>query len=194
MAKKQGGTGKQGKKKAPMMPEDNTEAAQYIKEIAELERVANSTIARYEQKMRTAQQHAVAILTPLNDRMTELFKGLVAFATAHRKELLPDGRKTVDLGTGSMGWRTTPPAVQIKDVEDVIKRIKKLGLVDFIRTQETIDKPAMLKNPEKAKSVQGVSITQNEEFFVKPAELKVEVTGRKWKIKSKKKKGEEEDE
>ena len=85
-----------------------------------------------------------------------------------------------------MGWRTSPPAVQIKDVEDVIKRIKKLGLVDFIRTKETIDKPAMLKNPEKAKSVQGVSITQNEEFFVKPAELKVEVTGRKWKIESKK--------
>lgn len=194
MAKKAGGKSKRIKKVALTLPKDKTEAARFITELGELDLRADGVISRYQTEMRTIHALAVNDLAPINTRIEELFNGLMAFAAANRGELLPDGKKTVELGTGSMGWRTTPLSVQIVGTEKVLERLKELRLNKFIRIKETIDRAAMLKDREEAESVRGVSFSQNEEFFVKPAKLKVEVTGRKRKIESKKKKGEEEDE
>jgi len=79
------------------------------------------------------------------------------------------------LPTGFFGWRSTPPAVSLKNIKAVLKKLKELGLKRFIRIKEEPDKEAMLKEPEVAKSVKGVSITQYEEFFIKPLELEVEI-------------------
>ncbi|KKT96721.1 MAG: Mu-like protein prophage FluMu host-nuclease inhibitor protein gam, partial [Parcubacteria group bacterium GW2011_GWA2_45_15] len=60
-------------------------------------------------------------------------------------------------------------------VESILESLKSLKLKRFIRTKEEIDKEAMLKEPETAKTVKGVSISQHEEFVAKPTELQVEV-------------------
>ena len=63
----------------------------------------------------------------------------------------------------------------IKGVEAVIAAIKTLGLSSFLRTKEEIDKEAMLREPDKARLVQGVSIgSEGETFAVEPFEAQIE--------------------
>ena len=53
----------------------------------------------------------------------------------------------------------------------------------FIRVKEEINKEAMLKEPELAETVRGVSITQREEFIVKPTEIEIEIVSSVEKLK-----------
>ncbi|PIS34681.1 MAG: hypothetical protein COT37_01425, partial [Parcubacteria group bacterium CG08_land_8_20_14_0_20_43_9] len=71
----------------------------------------------------------------------------------------------------------------LRDVESILESLKALKLKRFIRTKEEVDKEAMLKEPETAKTVKGVSISQHEEFVAKPAELEVEIATRVGKLK-----------
>jgi phage host-nuclease inhibitor protein Gam len=77
----------------------------------------------------------------------------------------------------------TPPSVKLRDVEAILKSLKSLRLERFIRTKEEVDKEAMLKEADVAKTVKGVSISQHEEFIAKPAELEVEIATRVDKLK-----------
>jgi len=80
----------------------------------------------------------------------------------------------------------TPPAVFLRNVKSIIANLKLLGLEQFIRVKEEIDKKAMLKEPEVAKKIKGVSISQYEEFVVKPTELEIEIAAQTNKLKRKK--------
>jgi phage host-nuclease inhibitor protein Gam len=70
--------------------------------------------------------------------------------------------------TGSIAWYTTPPAVTIENVEEVLKRIKTLDLAQFIRTKEEINKEALLENEPLANTIEGVSVGQQEKFAIRP--------------------------
>ncbi len=97
-----------------------------------------------------------------NDRL----KGLQAYCAAHRDRLAPK-KKSFAFPAGVIGWRLTPPAVSIKGVEAVIALIRKRRLGRFLRRGKvTIDKEAMLKEPDLAKKLDGVAISQVEEFYV----------------------------
>ncbi|MBU2575638.1 host-nuclease inhibitor Gam family protein, partial [Patescibacteria group bacterium] len=127
---------------------------------------------------------AMADAKPRQEKVSELLEGLFAFAEAHRDELTEGGkRKTVEVPTGIFGWRTTPPAVSLRDIKSILASLVSLGLERFIRTKEEVDKEAMLKEPEVAKKVKGVSIDQREEFIAKPTELEVEITSDVNKLK-----------
>jgi phage host-nuclease inhibitor protein Gam len=77
----------------------------------------------------------------------------------------------------------TPPAVSLRDIKSILVSLKSLGLKQFIRTKEEVDKEAMLKEPDIAKTVKGVSISQYEEFTAKPAELEVEIISKADKLR-----------
>ncbi len=76
-----------------------------------------------------------------------------------------------------MAWRTTPPAVSLKNPEAVLEQIQQLKLTQFIRTTSEINKEALLADPKKAESIKGVTITQKEEFVVTPHKTNVEIKG-----------------
>ena len=99
---------------------------------------------------------------PVAARAEELFKGLQTYCDANRATLTGNNAvKTVDLGTGNISWRWNPAKVSIRGkVEDVIARLKEGGeaLAQFLRTTVEIDKVAMLRNPNLAKTVDGVRI------------------------------------
>ncbi len=120
---------------------------------------------------------------PLTTRVKELLEGLYLFSEANR-QTLTDGnkRKTVEVPTGQFGWRVTPPRVNVASISLVLSNLRRLGLTQFIRLNPEVDKEAMLKDPELARTVDGVSITKQEQFFVKPIELSVEITGTSKKL------------
>ena len=166
------------------IPASLEEAAEFIgrigKEQREIDRIQNELNKAVEklksESMSETQGHEVNI--------SKLFEGLFVFGQSHRDELTEDGKKkTVEVPTGIFGWRMTPPAVSLKNVKQILKELVKRRLKQFIRVKREVDKEAMLKEPELAASVKGVSIGQHEEFMVKPAELEVEITSDVSKLK-----------
>ena len=154
------------------VPQSREEASNFIhdigaaqREVARIEADMNDEIARSKQ---SAEERAA----PHRALVEAKTQGLRAWADANRDALTENGkRKYADLGTGKIEWRFAPPRVSIRGLEEVIVRIKTLGLTAFLRTREEIDKEAMLRDPDKARLIQGVSIgTAGENFSVEPFE------------------------
>jgi len=159
------------------VPQNLDEAAKFLSFIGQEQRKIESIQTALNEEIEELKNKTITKSKPYQEKISQLVEGLFAFAQSHRDELTDkDKRKTVDLTVGWFGWRMTPPAVSIRNIKSVLKRIKELGLKQFIRIKEEPNKEAMLREPEKAKMVKGISIKQHEEFVVKPTELKVEIT------------------
>ena len=99
-------------------------------------------------------------------------KAIQAWCESHRDELTKNGKqKTGYFNTGEVQWRQSPPSVRVMKADQVIENLKLLGLVQFIRTKEEINKDAILLDPATASTVSGITIKAGmEEFNVKPFE------------------------
>lgn len=110
---------------------------------------------------------------PLQQSLVDMLHALQAYGAAHRRRLTGSGEtKTVKMPAGEIGWRTNPPSVKFKrgfKAEDIVAELRKLNLRRFMRSTVTVNKQAMLDDPDTAKTVPGVQIVCNvEEFFVAP--------------------------
>ncbi len=158
------------------VPQSKDEAARFIREIGD----NNREIARIEADMNDAiaelKEEAGERASPLTERTKLLTEGLRTWCEANRAALTDNmKRKWADLGAGKIEWRSAPPKVTIKGVEIVLAAIKTLGLGQFVRTKEEIDKEAMLREPDKARLVPGVAIgSEGENFSVEPFEAALE--------------------
>lgn len=172
------------KREVVVIPGSLKEAAEFIgrigKEQREIDRIQNELNEAVEKlKSKTMSESQVR-----NENISQLVEGLFIFAESHRNELTESGKKkTVEVPTGIFAWRMTPPAVSLKNVKQILEELVKRKLKQFIRVKQEVDKEAMLKEPELAASVKGVTIGQREEFVVKPAELEVEITSDVSKLK-----------
>ena len=172
------------KKVVIAVPKSLDEAAQFLAQIGEGQRAADKIQLDINTKVEQLKAQAMADVKPHQEKISQLVEGLFAYAEVHRDELTDGGkRKTIEVPTGIFGWRMTPPAVSLRDVKSILKNLKSLGLKRFIRTKEEIDKEAILKEPNVATTVKGVSISQHEEFIAKPAELEVEIATQVDKLK-----------
>jgi len=172
------------KRSVVAVPKSLNEAAQFLAEIGQEQRATDKIRSDLNATVDELKAKAMADDEPHQKKISQLVEGLFAFAEAHRDELTDGGkRKTVEVPTGTFGWRMTPPSVKLRDIESILESLRELKLKRFIRTKEEIDKEAMLKEPEVAKTVKGVSISQHEEFVAKPAELEVEIATQVDKLK-----------
>ena len=164
------------KKVVIAVPKSLDEAAQFLAQIGEEQRATDTIRLDLNTTVDKLKTQAMADDEPHQKKISELVEGLFAYAEAHRDDLTDDGkRKEVKVPTGIFGWRMTPPAVSLRDVKSILESLKSLRLKRFIRIKEEVNKDAMLKEPDLAKTVKGVSISQREEFIAKPAELEVEI-------------------
>lgn len=162
------------------VPKDLVEATQFIADLAEEQRAINQIEATLNKAVERLTTQALEAAEPHQEKKSQLVEGLFVFATSQREHLTQGGkRKTIELATGTLGWRTTPPAVHISNIKKVIALLRKLDLSRFIRTKEEIDKEQMLKEPETVKGIKGVSIGQREEFMIKPSAISVEIVAKK---------------
>ena len=76
--------------------------------------------------------------------------------------------------TGEVKWRLRPPSISVRGADAVIATLRKLGLGRFLREKVEIDKEALLKEPDVARQVGGVSLSQKEDFVIVPAETQLE--------------------
>jgi len=145
---------KKVKKVALPVPASLEELADYVRKIGEHQRALTLIQTKTNEKLEAIKAQATNDYLLHQDEIGALFEGVYVFAQAHRDELTEgEKKKTVNLPTGIICWRNTPPAVSIKDVQAVIQRFKEMKLNHFIRTKEEPDKEAMLKDQEVAKAL-----------------------------------------
>lgn len=167
---------KRVKRRVVTVPQSLEEAADFVRRIGQAKREIEHLAERLTMKIDRLKAVAVEKATPREATIEELFDGLFVFAQAHREALSEKGRrKTVVLSSGQFGWRMPPSSVHVRGVSTVIARLESLGLDRFLRVKKELNKEAILAEPYTATAVEGIVIQQEEEFFVKPEQVKVEV-------------------
>lgn len=156
-------------------PTTQEEAAEAIREIG----FHQSERARLQASMNDALQKTRADFEadarPHAERMAELMKGVQLYCEAHRQALTKDGRtKTVPFASGEVSWRLRPASIVVRGADQVIGWLKAQGWTKFVRTKEEVDKEALGRELELAIKVPGLSVSQREDFVVKPFETKLE--------------------
>jgi phage host-nuclease inhibitor protein Gam len=164
--------------KTPAVPiyESKAEAELALAKIAELQRSRIEIMAIAERKISTINEDARQDTLPIDLEISELVKNLSYYAEYNRVALTDNNKtKTVKFVHGMLQWRMTPVAVTVRGVDDVLKRLKQLGLTRFIRIKEEIDKEAMGRERPVAEAIDGVSFNQREEFVITPGDTKIEI-------------------
>ena len=165
------------KRTAIHVPKSIEELVEFVRHVGKNKRKLDTIRIKLNERVEQLKAQAVTDGLPHQEEIDRLFEGIYIFAESHRDELTEKGKKkTVNLPTGDILWRLTPPAVSLKNVKRIIGLCKSCRLKRFIRTKEEVDKEAMLKEPEKAKEIKGVTISQKEEFVVKPSEIEIEIS------------------
>jgi len=159
------------------VPQSMDEANEMIRRLGRDQRQLALIEQAMQESVEAAKASAEAQAKPIKESILRALKGLSVWAAANRAVLTKDGQtKTAKLAAGTVAWRQKPMKVSLKKVEDVLAALKERRLRRFIRTKEEPDKEAMLKEPEVARGVPGVSIGRGGEgFYVTPAETGVEL-------------------
>lgn len=164
------------KKPALQLPQTIEEVDESVAEIGQLQRTIQAIESEMNDKIDIIKAEYGQKADANRRKIGDLLDSVESYAAVNRNELTDDGRsKTVKLRSGLLSWRNTPPAVSISKVEEVKDRLKTLGLDQFLRTKQEIDRQAILADKEVALAVEGIRITQREEFVVTPNESQAEV-------------------
>ena len=151
---------------------------QVIEAIAEIgrrqrERVRIETAMNDDlAKVREAWEKQAA---PHLERIRDLSQGVRIWCEANRELLTQGGKvKYAHLASGEIKWRMTPPKVVVRALENVLDFLKQRGLHHLIRTKEEVNKEAIATEPEAVEGVKGITITQREDFVIRPFETELE--------------------
>lgn len=116
--------------------------------------------ASFDTEIRRHEQQA--------DRLTGAIQ---EFCDRAREVLTEDGkRKTVRFSHGEVAWRDRPPSVSLRGVDKIVELCRaSKKLRKFLRVEYSINKQAMLADPETAEAIKGVKIASaGEDFYVEP--------------------------
>lgn len=145
-----------------------------IKTIGDLQREHTRLGADLNDAIANLTEAAAPSLKQLSERIMELQAGVQTWCESNREDICGKG-KSANLITGEVSWRQRPPSVSVRGSEAVLACLKTLGLTGFIRTKEEVNKEAMLNEPDKARTIPGVSIvTGVEDFIITPFEVETQ--------------------
>lgn len=145
--------------------------------IGELQRMRTRVETEFNDQVAALKETFGDAVTVMDAEIVALTKQVQGWCNAHRAELTDGGKtKTVALPTGEVRWRLAPPSVKIKGVAAALDfmRAATQRFEHFLRLKVEIDKEAMLRDPELAITVPGVTIAQDEAFEILPAEIALE--------------------
>jgi phage host-nuclease inhibitor protein Gam len=163
------------KKKAitTTVPQTEADAAAELARLGEAQRALGSIQAALDETVAAAKAAAEDLAAPHRAVVETATYGLEIWAVANRQTLTKGNGKTIALATGELRWRTNPPSVALRGTTaaKLIDVIRELALPRFLRTKVELDKEALLREPDVASTLPGVSIEQAEAFEAIPAGL-----------------------
>ncbi|MGV8939068.1 MAG: host-nuclease inhibitor Gam family protein [Allorhizobium sp.] len=157
------------------VPQSREDAVWAVGQIGTLRRQIAAQKALADEAVRLAGEKLEADTADIAETLAEHERGVQTWCEANRLSLTHDGKvKFHDFGTGRINWRLRPRKVSIRGVEAVIEACRKLGLKRFLRVSTELNKEAMLADPDKARTVAGVTISsEGEDFVIEPVEIDV---------------------
>ncbi|MDO4434873.1 MAG: host-nuclease inhibitor Gam family protein [Cardiobacteriaceae bacterium] len=162
---------KKHKSQAIDTPKNRTEAQAWIKRLGDQSRQRERLLTEMNDQIAAITERYKEAINGYDDKIAYLQAGIQAWCEANREALCADGGKTANLITGEVSWRTRPPSVTVRGVEQVLENLHALGLERFIRHKEEINKEAMLAEPSLAATLSGISILSGrEDFIIRPFE------------------------
>lgn len=151
------------------------ETSEAIARIGRAQRERDRIHADMNDELAAVRERYEAQAKPHAEAIAELTRAVNGWCEAHRAELTAQGKvKFHAFATGEVKWRLRPPSIVVRGAEAVIATVQKLGLGRFLRTKVEIDKDALLKEPDVARQIGGISLTQKEDFVIVPAETQLE--------------------
>jgi phage host-nuclease inhibitor protein Gam len=162
-------------KAAAVVPQSRDDCAAHIARLGELQR----DLARMTADMNDALGAITASWQPQIDALTaainNLQQGVQTWCEAHRDSLTDGGKtKTANLVTGEVAWRQRPPSVQVRGSETVIDTLRRMGLGEFVRSKDEVNKEAILNEPQRVRGIAGIAVvTGVEDFTITPFEQAV---------------------
>ena len=158
------------------VPQDRREAETFMLEIGQHQRHLTRLETGMDDAIAKIKAAHAALAVPITTDIALLTDGLRIWAEANRAALTDNHKvKSAQLATGKILWRSRPASVRLSGKIDIIlARLKAMGLNQFVRTSETINKEAMLAEKTVAASVPGVSIgSEGEDFEAVPDEAEI---------------------
>ena len=163
--------------KAPstvQVPQSKADVANDIKAIGDLQRQLGRIEATINDQIAQITAQAAPQVDAMREQLQALQSGVQTWCEAHRVEICGKG-KSANLVTGEVNWRQRPPRVNVSKEEEVIQRLRGLGLTHFIREKEEINKEAILAEPSGVAGIKGLKVvTGVEDFVITPFEIEVE--------------------
>lgn len=138
--------------------------------VGQASRALKEIQAEVDRKIDEAKREA-ALRARIHEKSFERdLNRLFVYAAANREKLTRGGRrKTVRLSTGKLYWRFTPPALFIKNKNQLLRTLDRSEkLRRFIRIIARVDVDLLRRHPEIVSGLPGVRLTRREEFVVKP--------------------------
>lgn len=136
--------------------------------------------AKMNEKLAAIREQYEPELTSLDEQMAEPVAVLESFAIAQRDEW--GDKKSTELASCIIGFRTTPPAITKEKRTQwgfIIALMKNSRLLKpFVKIKEDVDKAALLQLRDDAKMIKamnavGIQIEQQEIFYVDTKKEKV---------------------
>lgn len=153
--------------------QSKADAMRDIKAIGDLQRELGRIEADINDQIADLTKKAAPRIEQLRERLVELQAGVQTWCEANRVEICGKG-KSANLVTGEVSWRQRPPSVSISKADEVIGRLRGLGLLRFIRSKEEVNKEAILAEPAEVAGIKGIKVvTGVEDFVITPFEVDV---------------------
>lgn len=160
---------------APQTTEEAVDlAAAYLDALAQVEQLKLDADAAIDQ-IRAARDGAVK---PVEEIAKEMFLNLRSWWAVEKAELTGGKRKSIELAGAEIGERMTPPRLThpALKAEDMIERLLNEYCGDYLRTKNSLDKPALIAAIRAGKddrlTEMGFGVAQREEFFIDRVEPK----------------------
>ena len=160
---------------AVFVPQNREQYNEAIRELGDLQRDLARISADMGDELAAVKEDYETIAEPYRQRVQALVSGLQTYSEAHRALLTDNYKvKTVTFTTGEVCWRLDTPSVRLLETEEsVIAECEVFGFEHFIRRTPSLDKNAIKADPDNARKIEGLRITQNEKFEVKPFDMEL---------------------
>ena len=147
---------------APVLP-DWAAVDGALRDIRECEHALTELGVDRDRRIDSVKEEYSKMALPLQNRIKKLEGDVKAYADAHRADLTGKSRK---LNFGTVGYRISSRLIlPATKAAEAIVTLKAMGRKEFIKTTETLDRAALLRQPVELLNQIGAYIQQRDEFY-----------------------------
>lgn len=128
--------------------------------------------AEMERKIAEIRADYEGRAAEIGRRQEDLFADIEAYVLGNPQEI-PEGRKSLELLHGTVGFRTGNPTVRLPrgvDEAELCEELKCSGFPEYVRTRDEVNREAVLAADDAVReslAAHGVKVTQTKDrFFV----------------------------